>query len=72
MEWYNITGKSLVKCWPLSCWQVAGAAEKGGGNRVVWSSGAGGDRGRIPMGFGGSVDIFQAQMMDLMASLEYV
>jgi hypothetical protein len=24
------------------------------------------------MGFGGSVDIFQAQMMDLMASLEYV
>jgi hypothetical protein len=24
------------------------------------------------MGFGGSADIFQAQMMDLMASLEYV
>jgi hypothetical protein len=24
------------------------------------------------MGFGGSVNIFQAQMMDLMASLEYV
>jgi hypothetical protein len=51
---------------------VAGAEEKGGGNRVVWSSGAGGDRGRIPMGFGGSFNIFQAQMMDLMASLEYV
>ncbi len=27
---------------------------------------------RVPMGFGGSADIFQAQMMDLMASLEYV
>ena len=27
---------------------------------------------RLPMGFGGSADIFQAQMMDLMASLEYV
>ena len=26
---------------------------------------------RLPMGFGGSADIFQAQMMDLMASLEY-
>jgi hypothetical protein len=24
------------------------------------------------MGFGGSADIFQAQMMDLMASLDYV
>jgi hypothetical protein len=24
------------------------------------------------MGFGGSADIFQAHMMDLMASLEYV
>jgi hypothetical protein len=24
------------------------------------------------MGFGGSADIFQAQMMDLMASLEYL
>ena len=24
------------------------------------------------MGYGGSADIFQAQMMDLMASLEYV
>ena len=27
---------------------------------------------RLPMGFGGSADIFQAQMMDLMASLGYV
>jgi len=27
---------------------------------------------RLPMGFGGSADILQAQMMDLMASLEYV
>ncbi len=27
---------------------------------------------RLPMGFGGSVDIFQAQIMDLMASLEFV
>ena len=27
---------------------------------------------RLPMGFGGSADIFQAQMMDLMASLDYV
>ena len=27
---------------------------------------------RLPMGFGGSADIFQAQIMDLMASLEYV
>jgi hypothetical protein len=27
---------------------------------------------RLPMGFGGSADIFQAQMMDLMASLEFV
>ena len=27
---------------------------------------------RLPMGYGGSADIFQAQMMDLMASLEYV
>jgi hypothetical protein len=27
---------------------------------------------RLPMGFGGSANIFQAQMMDLMASLEYV
>ncbi len=27
---------------------------------------------RLPMGFGGSADIFQAQMMDLMASQEYV
>jgi hypothetical protein len=27
---------------------------------------------RIPMGFGGSADTFQAQMMDLMASLDYV
>ncbi len=27
---------------------------------------------RLPMGFGGSADIFQAQMMDLMTSLEYV
>jgi hypothetical protein len=26
---------------------------------------------RLPMGFGGSAHIFQAQMMDLMASLEY-
>jgi hypothetical protein len=26
----------------------------------------------LPMGFGGSADIFQAQMMDLMASLDYV
>jgi hypothetical protein len=27
---------------------------------------------RLPMGFGGSVGIFQAQIMDLMASLEFV
>ena len=27
---------------------------------------------RLPMAFGGSVNIFQAQMMDLMAYLEYV
>jgi hypothetical protein len=27
---------------------------------------------RLPMGFGGSANIFQAQMMNLMASLEYV
>jgi hypothetical protein len=27
---------------------------------------------RLPMGFGGSADIFQVRMMDLMASLEYV
>jgi hypothetical protein len=27
---------------------------------------------RLPMGFGGSADIFQAQMMDLIASLDYV
>ncbi len=27
---------------------------------------------RLPMGFGGSADIFQAQMMGLMASLDYV
>jgi hypothetical protein len=27
---------------------------------------------RLPMGFGGSVDIFQAQIMDLMATLEFV
>jgi hypothetical protein len=27
---------------------------------------------RLPMGFGGSVDIFQTQMMNLMASLEFV
>jgi hypothetical protein len=27
---------------------------------------------RLPMGFGGSADIFQASMMDLMASLDYV
>ncbi len=27
---------------------------------------------RLPMGFVGSADIFQAQMMDLMASLDYV
>ncbi len=27
---------------------------------------------RLPMGFGGSAKTFQAQMMDLMASLEYV
>jgi hypothetical protein len=26
---------------------------------------------RLPMGFGGSADIFQAQRMDLMASLEF-
>ncbi len=26
---------------------------------------------RLPMGFGGSAKIFQAYMMDLMASLEY-
>ncbi len=27
---------------------------------------------RLPMGFGGSADIFQAQIMDLMAALEFV
>ncbi len=27
---------------------------------------------RLPLGFGGSADIFQAQIMDLMASLEFV
>jgi hypothetical protein len=27
---------------------------------------------RLPMGFGGSADIFQAQIMDLMASLEFL
>jgi hypothetical protein len=27
---------------------------------------------RLPMGFRGSADIFQAQIMDLMASLEFV
>jgi hypothetical protein len=27
---------------------------------------------RLPVGFGGSADIFQAQIMDLMASLEFV
>jgi hypothetical protein len=27
---------------------------------------------RLPMGFGGSADIFQAQIVDLMASLEFV
>ena len=27
---------------------------------------------RLPMGFAGSADIFQAEMMDLMESLEYV
>jgi hypothetical protein len=27
---------------------------------------------RLPMGFRSSADIFQTQMMDLMASLEYV
>ncbi len=27
---------------------------------------------RLPMSFGGSADIFQAQIMDLMASLEFV
>jgi hypothetical protein len=27
---------------------------------------------RLPMAFGGSVDIFQAQIMNLMASLEFV
>ena len=27
---------------------------------------------RLPMGYAGSADIFQAEMMDLMASLEYV
>jgi hypothetical protein len=27
---------------------------------------------RLPMGFGGSADIFQAQIMDLMASLELI
>jgi len=27
---------------------------------------------RLPMGFGGSADIVKTQMMDLMASLEYV
>jgi hypothetical protein len=27
---------------------------------------------RLPMGFGGSANIFKAQIMDLMASLEFV
>ncbi len=27
---------------------------------------------RLPMGFGGSADVFQAQKMDLMASLKFV
>jgi hypothetical protein len=27
---------------------------------------------RLPMGFGGSAEIFQAQIMDLMASLEFL
>jgi hypothetical protein len=27
---------------------------------------------RLPMGFGGSADIFQAQMMDLVASLKFL
>jgi hypothetical protein len=27
---------------------------------------------RLPMGFGGSADIFQAQIIDLMASLKFV
>ena len=27
---------------------------------------------RLPMGFGGSADIFQAQIMDLMVSLKFV
>ena len=27
---------------------------------------------RLPMGFGGSADIFQAQIMDLMAALKFV
>ncbi len=27
---------------------------------------------RLPMGFGGSADVFQAQIMDLMASLKFV
>jgi hypothetical protein len=27
---------------------------------------------RLPMGFGGSADIFQAQILDLMASLKFV
>jgi hypothetical protein len=27
---------------------------------------------RLPMGFGGSANIFQAQIMDLMASLKFV
>jgi hypothetical protein len=27
---------------------------------------------RLPMGFGGSANIFQAQIMDLMSSLEFV
>jgi hypothetical protein len=27
---------------------------------------------RLPMGFGGSADIFQAQIMDLMASLKFI
>jgi hypothetical protein len=27
---------------------------------------------KLPMGFGGSADIFHTQMMDLMASLAYV
>jgi hypothetical protein len=27
---------------------------------------------RLPMGFGGSANIFQAQIMDLMASLDFL